>query len=93
MSYRTAFPDFPDADMPPIPNGWFDASWKNDACPSFTCGAYRIFIDYADVNRRECPGFGDRFIVMHTLHTEEEICVFESDDFAAVVSFVTERTK
>ena len=33
--WRIEFPDFPVEDMPTLPEGWVDASWHNDACPSF----------------------------------------------------------
>ncbi|MBH0113223.1 hypothetical protein I5E68_09720 [Novosphingobium sp. YJ-S2-02] len=33
--YATEFPDFPAEAMPPIPEGFGDASWRNDLCPCF----------------------------------------------------------
>lgn len=48
--FRTAFPDFHEADMPKIPEGFVDASWRNDACPSFWNSDARLtlWVDYAE---------------------------------------------
>jgi hypothetical protein len=48
--WRIEFPDFPVEDMPTLPEGWADASWHNDACPSFVNERLKaaIFIDYRD---------------------------------------------
>ena len=37
MTYKTEFPEFPDADIPSVflAAPWRDQSWHNDACPSF----------------------------------------------------------
>lgn len=57
MSYRTEFPDFDPADMPELPAGFEDRSWKNDACPSFfNLSIMRaLWIDYRDPAMREQP--------------------------------------
>jgi hypothetical protein len=63
--FREEFPDFPVNDMPPLPAGFEDSSWHNDACPSMTNNVLRlhIFIDYADPAKRDpspnedCPRF------------------------------------
>lgn len=55
--YTAEFPDFPPADMPQIPAGFADQSWRNDACPSFVNAALAasVWIDYADAEKREFP--------------------------------------
>lgn len=73
MTYQTEFPDFPASDMPPLPEGFTDSSWHNDACPSITNEALRmlVYIDYSDIEKREEQGDEDcpRFIV-HPLDAE-----------------------
>lgn len=63
MTFQTAFPDYPAADMPTIPAGFEDTSWHNDICPSFTdaINGYRLFIDYADRAMREFDDATKRF--------------------------------
>jgi len=57
MTYRTEFPDFPEADMPAIPQGFVDESWKNDACPHFVSRelSVEVWVDYADAEKSEFP--------------------------------------
>jgi hypothetical protein len=52
--WRIEFPDFPVEDMPTLPAGWVDASWHNDACPSFVNERLKaaMFIDYRDPEMR-----------------------------------------
>jgi len=58
MPCYLAFPDYPAAAMPALPDGWHDASWKQDACPRYTRddGRVCIWIDYPDVADREFSG-------------------------------------
>lgn len=57
MSYKTEFTDYPESDMPEIPAGFVDSSWRNDACPSFYDAARGLVlsVDYADPDKREHP--------------------------------------
>lgn len=66
MSFTQEFPDFPLADMPVIPAGFKDTSWRNDACPYFFDAIKRlgIYIDYADKSQREFEA--ERFIIFKT---------------------------
>lgn len=75
-----AFPDYPTADLPPIPAHWRDSSWHNDACPSFTVAGLQVFIDYADPAKREHPG-EPRFCVT----TEDADNVLATDIWDEVV--------
>lgn len=90
MTFREEFPDFDPTAMPAIPANWRDQSWHNDSCPSFNAGNGRVvFIDFADAAQREFPDIS-RF----TVHADPEIAdsndvLFESDDWAAVLAFVT----
>lgn len=61
-TFDREFPDFPAADMPAIPEGFVDVSWKNDSCPSFlnVDAGLVLFVDYLDPELREeptCPRF------------------------------------
>lgn len=65
MTCYIEFPDYPANAMPALPDGWYDSSWHNDTCPSYTRGDERatILIDYPDAADREfsCQA---RFVVM-----------------------------
>lgn len=87
MSYRTEFPDFPESDMPALPEGFSDTSWHNDACPSYESPSFRIMIDYADPTQRAL-GTGSRFIVMET-DDESGNAVLETDDWSEVLETIT----
>ena len=76
--FKTEFPDFPPADVPPVflATPWADHSWHNDACPSFMRlvpngdgKEVHVFVDYADKAKREYFDEGPRFVVYLT--TEE----------------------
>jgi hypothetical protein len=66
--WQVQFPDFPDADMPPVPAGFTDTSWANEPCPSFSHDrlGLALFTDWTDPTEREWPE-SDRF----TLHRME----------------------
>lgn len=49
------FPDYPAGDLPPMPEGWHDSSWHNDACPSYACGNLHVYIDYLNPELSEWP--------------------------------------
>lgn len=64
-TWRTEFPQFDPADMPPIPDHWEDCSWRNETCPHFIAarvnphdeaGCLSIWIDPADESEREFQG-------------------------------------
>lgn len=97
MSYLTQFPDFPESDMPKLPAGFVDHSWKNEACPCFMNSALglAVFIDYADETKREFQGEegGKRFTV-HSIDDSGAVIsvLLESDEWAAVLQFIAEQT-
>lgn len=83
---HSIFRDYPLADFPPIPAGWIETSWKNDACPSFQFVAdsgetMRVFVDYKDPDQRECPSVS-RF----GLATEDGVAVFETNDWDTLLA-------
>jgi hypothetical protein len=90
MSYRSAFPDFDPATLPPIPDGWEDQSWHNDAMPCFGIGKLHVMIDFADEALRETEGH-PRFAVYSFDPDVDEMAsdvLLATDDWDAVVAFV-----
>lgn len=63
--FRTAFPDFPEADMPALPAGFADQSFRNDVCPCFIheASGLCVWVDYLEADAREIPD-APRFTVM-----------------------------
>lgn len=95
MTFATEFPDYPSAEMPPIPATWEDVSWRNEQCPSFLTpeGAPRffVFVDYPEAADREFPE-SPRFTV-HRATDEGEMpegfnVVSDGDDWSAVLAFI-----
>lgn len=58
MNYAAAFPDYPAAALPPIPDGFTDRSWVQEPCPSFMHEARGLVLwcDYPDAADREHEG-------------------------------------
>jgi hypothetical protein len=84
--WKAAFPDFPYADMPAIPETWEDISWRNEMCPQFdTKRGCVVFVDFADPAQREFPE-----CCRFTAHTDNDARepLFETDDWQAVLNFV-----
>jgi len=87
MTYRTEFPDFDDDGAAKIDSliatgAWEDTSWGVEDCPQITCDVFVLFVDYADVERREWPDM-KRFIIQ-----DEGCAVLETDDWADVLAFI-----
>jgi hypothetical protein len=95
MTYRQEFPEYPIHDMPTLPEGFTDASWKNDVCPHFDNGALRIavWIDYPDKAWREYPEV-KRFTV-HSIDAEGMAgeMLFESDVWTDVLNFIQDTAR
>lgn len=95
MTYRTEFPDFQEADMPAIPEGFTDRSWKNDASPHFEHDGLglSLFLDYADGALSEFPelrasGDHKRFFLMQMDRGEAEGEWFmPADNDAATIAY------
>ena len=89
-TWQSEFPDF--TDMPAIPENWDDISWHNDICPSFAdaTGNFLLFVDYADVNKREFQG-EKRFAVYHCDESglcDEPQARFASDDWNVMLVYL-----
>jgi hypothetical protein len=86
MTYREAFPDYPEADFPvELPEGFSDTSWKNDSCPSMESNSLllRVWIDYADVSQREHQN-GFRYIILDS-EDEDANPILETDSWSEVL--------
>jgi hypothetical protein len=89
MSFATEFPDFLISEFPPMPNGFEDFSWHNDACPCIyhpKRGLF-VYIDYANEDMREYRGKA-RFVVFDPMSCEDAETAFESDDWDEVLAFI-----
>lgn len=96
MSFKTEFPDFPEADMPPLPCGFDDSSWHNDMCPSYINEmlGLRIFIDYPNIYDREIQKHAERFIVYALDENEQpNEDLLATDDWTEVLTFVEEQCR
>lgn len=53
--WKFEFGDFPDADMPTLPEGWADTSYHNDMGPSFEheAAGWRLWVQWSDPAQRE----------------------------------------
>jgi hypothetical protein len=82
-----AFPGFPLADLPDVPAGFADTSYRNDTCPSAMnlAETLQVYIDYADPSRREIEG-QTRFCVLE--HGDDITEVFASEDWEATLAFL-----
>jgi hypothetical protein len=90
--YKSEFPNYDDTLN--FPEGWVDTSWHNDACPSFGKAfgdvKYRIFCDYKDMQKRDCPDW-TRFGV----YVEDEVnfeCIAQFDQLDKALDFVNKET-
>jgi len=84
-NYLTEFPDFGTLDFDPSSIGFTDDSWHNDVCPSFVRGDLKLWVDYADIDRREtgnsrytlCLMDGDGQCIEDLFETEEISLIIE----------------
>ena len=81
MTYKQAFPDFPAADLPVMPDGWQDVSFRQDACPSFRRAPFTLYVNYADPAKREFPE-SPRYCIISDY--APDVTVVESDDWQIV---------
>src|SRR5262245_52019198 len=93
-TFQTEFPDFPAAEMPAIPFGFYDTSWHNDTSPSFTSDqlGLLIWVDYLDPAKREYEGKYHRFSVQSQRNGIECSGPFlNTDSWDEVLAFVAEQ--
>ncbi|KRC70101.1 hypothetical protein ASE30_16495 [Achromobacter sp. Root83] len=89
---RREFPDYDITTLPTLPAGYFDASERIDAAPSFVNEerGLKVYVDYANYADRE-SGRSQRFCVSRY---DEEADDFEdvalsTNDWAEVTRFLT----
>jgi hypothetical protein len=84
MSCYIAFPDYPAAAMPALPDGWTDVSWRHDTCPCYAraSGNVVIWIDYPDVDDREFANTKRFRVVAY----DDPDHVDETDDWAEALA-------
>lgn len=70
-----------------IPDHWVDVSYGNDACPSFHCGRYHIFVDHRNQSKRE-SGLPNRFHIGYCADYGE----FAESNFSQVCDTIEEVT-
>lgn len=93
--FRKEFPDYPEADMPTLPEGFVDTSWINNSAPSFESKALglSIWIDYLDPANREHEG--ERFLINEIdadgafKNDEPDLA---TDDWSEVLAFIASRS-
>lgn len=85
MSQATFFPDYDDT--LPIIDGFIDASYGNDTCPSIYSEALQLTVhcDYADVAKREIEG-----CTRYGISDAGGDSLLETDDLAEVLAFVAD---
>lgn len=67
-----------------LPRGWIDESLPTDACPKFTYGHYRLWIDGSPADQRQLTNAPRRFLLEQKNRSGGFYKVIETDDWAAV---------
>ena len=95
LGMHGTFPDFPAADLPPVPVGWQDNSWHNDTCPKYSpvdqSLSLDVYIDYIDPAKSERGEGQPRFSMQYWGdETNECIELFACDEWVFVTDFIDE---
>lgn len=72
----------------PIPAQWEDASYGNDACPSFVFEGYQIFHDHPNPDEREIPEWERFRVIIESQYGEHDGWALATDDFNEVLEAV-----
>jgi hypothetical protein len=92
-NFRVQFPDFPEADVPTLPEGFEDVSWHNEAMPHFVNEArgWSLWIDYSDTTKREYQDY-KRFQLYRMNDVGDSVeSLIESDSWADVLQFISKE--
>lgn len=97
MTYQTAFPDF-ELDVT-IPDGFVDASWHNDAMPSwvktFDDGrTLTLFVDYADSNLsewRDCDNYVRFWLYAGDTDGMNDSPLISTNDYTDILSAIAQH--
>lgn len=93
--YKTEFRYF-DFDIPTLPIGFDDCSWKNNICPSFErkyneTEYVTLWVDYANPERRECGGKQFALTILKDdCLCQDVIYLLETDSWDEVLNKVNE---
>jgi hypothetical protein len=82
------FPDYPAADLPPLPPGWEHSTFRHDACPSYMFKGLQVFIDYADPAKRETTHYNVVECRFHVFDVESFNYIIAKDNWQEVVDAV-----
>lgn len=92
--WKQAFPDYGALDFE-LPDGFVDASWRNEACPSFMNKDLdvHLYADYRDPAKREHPE-SRRFTLLETVDGQfgsSDVVLADTDSFDEVVAAIESR--
>jgi hypothetical protein len=86
------FPEFPPADIPPMPAGFIDDSWGDDACPSFRRdereSCVRIWIAEADEYARDAESQTRFSIAREWDDGRIPDALLDTDDWSEVLAYI-----
>lgn len=90
--YRTEFPDFALPNDVAIPAGFVDASWHNDACPSWVHAGLglRLWISEANPAERDGGAGVSRFYLCRDTEGEDVADLVASDDWSDIEAALAE---
>lgn len=101
--WQREFPSYPVETMPPIPAGWSDLSWHNDAMPSFLItDSLGVWVDYLDPAHSDFPewrkgGEMKRFTLVPMQDGQHidtiDLPYLESDDWDEVLAMAESLTR
>jgi hypothetical protein len=84
--FRHHFPDYPESDLPEIPEHWNDQSSDCVLHPSWVVGHMRIFVGHVDPKLREDPEWPRFSVCDERVHWMDEL--LGTDDWDEVLAFV-----
>ena len=84
--FRHHFPNYPESDLPEIPEHWNDQSSDCVLHPSWVVDHMRIFVGHADPKLREDPEWPRFLVCDERVHWMDEL--LGTDDWDEVLDFV-----
>ena len=95
-SLTRSFSNFGIASLPSIPEGFVDASWHNDMCPSFVNEAanLRLWVDYENPADREDPSLPRFMLCTAEIDTlDDSFEIISTNNFGEVLTAIAGHTK
>lgn len=91
MTTHPVFPEILLADMPDVPPGFEDVSWRTDACPCYARvrggrGILNVWVDYPNAEERE-SGCEKRFSLVAgpSAFADESSVIIDTDDWEEIL--------